>query len=1328
MTTLETMAIAGIRSYYPNDKGVINFQKPLTLILGANGCGKTTIIESLRMATTGKLPPSSGHGSSFIHDAKLSGITETKGYIKLKFQDVSGKEIVITRNFQATNKPKGNVEYKQTEANLKEKATGKATTHKCSEVDSLVPLMMGVSSAVLEHVIFCHQEESNWVLGEPKMLKERFDAIFASSRYSKALENIKKLQNEQKIVIKGLEGEEANFSTLKEIARKTRLDMEGHIEKKEECSEKVKQAEKEIQKLKRDIAKLEEVLQESSEIEGRKTDITKDLRNLKDRLDPLEQNLDGDTEYTAEDIPKLNKMRNEMVNELENRSGERRVAEDEIKKAERLVNKRSEKLEQARQLESDLKAENASFRKRLEEWRKKGREVSDKLGLGFSDEQLKNEGWEAKPSALSRKVKDVVDKKESEEREFKKRHTQERDQIQTKVTELTMKTENSTQRQLAISAERRQLDQTLSNEKKEISTLQSKVATLADRTAAVEQRQSDLERKQNSFDEKAKRRELEDLNQKEMETKNRKRQLQEEQRQVNQDYDKHLIHAANVKARDALEGEISDIIGTRDHEVRSALGRLPEADEIQEQLADHARDMSTKFEDIRRRHQQAMDGKNKVDHKKANVKELLKEQEDVLQRLEVETSDLKVNGGQIKQWEHERAKPGQSRVEACAATIKRLNEKKAHLEKKKEEGKAFAKLADSYIDTAQEKHVCGLCLRGFDHDGKFEDFLAMLQQSKKSSEVSAEEQEKFKSEMAYLDQAVAVMEQASTTFQKASNAQEQISRFQEQIAQLDQELEGQPMGDQDEMNAAESKMSEARNLEKWASGLRISELQRLTKDVKEGEADFGGDGNANGRKEELDRLLEEADAQLDELSREKDSRQGDINTYNTELAKKKEELSSAKVQLDLLTVEAKKLDECRKRVTATEQKVESLQKELAQLKDQKLPDEEELKTCRATLSRIQAEHGSVEAKVSSEAKNLGAVFHSLQSLEGDIFQYVVQGKDKTLALQKDEKEKLEKEVEESKQEKERKENELRKLSGNSQEAESKMRTLNDILEFVNINIKIKKLEGQLVSEQEKIKNIPEEGEVQQMLKKFHADKDKKTEEAHKMKGQMSILTQNIKENEKELASDKFRGIEEKHKLAHVKLVATRSSNQDLQRYYVALDRALMKFHEMKMEEINKIIKEYWQATYKGVDIETIEIRADVDTSGTRRSHNYRLVMKHRTEAQLDMRGRCSAGQKVLAALVVRLALAESFCHNCGVLALDEPTSNLDHANIDGFTDALSRIVKDRAKTGFQLIIISHDDDFIEKLAKDTEVGQYWRVSKDADAKSRIQSHAVNLLG
>lgn len=54
---------------------------------------------------------------------------------------------------------------------------------------------------------------------------------------------------------------------------------------------------------------------------------------------------------------------------------------------------------------------------------------------------------------------------------------------------------------------------------------------------------------------------------------------------------------------------------------------------------------------------------------------------------------------------------------------------------------------------------------------------------------------------------------------------------------------------------------------------------------------------------------------------------------------------------------------------------------------------------------------------------------------------------------------------------------------------------------------------------------------------------------------------------------------------------------------------------------------------------------------TRRTYNYRVVII-KGETVLDMRGRCSMGQKVLASIVIRLALAETFCLNCGILTLD----------------------------------------------------------------------------
>jgi DNA repair protein RAD50 len=133
----------------------------------------------------------------------------------------------------------------------------------------------------------------------------------------------------------------------------------------------------------------------------------------------------------------------------------------------------------------------------------------------------------------------------------------------------------------------------------------------------------------------------------------------------------------------------------------------------------------------------------------------------------------------------------------------------------------------------------------------------------------------------------------------------------------------------------------------------------------------------------------------------------------------------------------------------------------------------------------------------------------------------------------------------------------------------------------------------------------------------------------------------------------------------------------------------------QIAEINNIIRELWQITYRGGDIDTIEIQSGQEkksgNSTATKSYNYRVVMR-KGDTELDMRGRCSAGQKVLAALVIRLALAETFCLNCGILALDEPTTNLDTDNKLGLAQAIVEIINARSKqSNFQLICITHDE-------------------------------------
>ena len=71
MCTVEKMQIQGIRSFDPDHDGIIYFNAPLSLIVGHNGAGKTTVIECLKQATTGAMPPNSRNGQNFVHDPEV---------------------------------------------------------------------------------------------------------------------------------------------------------------------------------------------------------------------------------------------------------------------------------------------------------------------------------------------------------------------------------------------------------------------------------------------------------------------------------------------------------------------------------------------------------------------------------------------------------------------------------------------------------------------------------------------------------------------------------------------------------------------------------------------------------------------------------------------------------------------------------------------------------------------------------------------------------------------------------------------------------------------------------------------------------------------------------------------------------------------------------------------------------------------------------------------------------------------------------------------------------------------------------------------------------
>lgn len=224
-------------------------------------------------------------------------------------------------------------------------------------------------------------------------------------------------------------------------------------------------------------------------------------------------------------------------------------------------------------------------------------------------------------------------------------------------------------------------------------------------------------------------------------------------------------------------------------------------------------------------------------------------------------------------------------------------------------------------------------------------------------------------------------------------------------------------------------------------------------------------------------------------------------------------------------------------------------------------------------------------------------------------------------------------------------------------------------------------------------------------------------------GQKEEILRQLTEIEEELEKPQNKNAYNNYKKQYYELKVQDFVVKDLSNYVSVLERSVLQFHKERMVQINRTIRELWRNIYRGNDIDYIEIQTDESMTGgvsRRRTYNYKVVQVKKG-VELEMRGRCSAGQKVLACLVIRMALAETFSSHCGILALDEPTTNLDRENIISLSDALSRIISTREKEkNFQLLIITHDEEFLNTLTRVQSLDSYWKVKRNENGFSTIQ--------
>lgn len=95
-----------------------------------------------------------------------------------------------------------------------------------------------------------------------------------------------------------------------------------------------------------------------------------------------------------------------------------------------------------------------------------------------------------------------------------------------------------------------------------------------------------------------------------------------------------------------------------------------------------------------------------------------------------------------------------------------------------------------------------------------------------------------------------------------------------------------------------------------------------------------------------------------------------------------------------------------------------------------------------------------------------------------------------------------------------------------------------------------------------------------------------------LNGTFQEITKSIEELETKLQREDYATAEARYSEEVKDLEIHQAIKEDLDSFFNALEWALMKFHKERMSVINRMVREMWHSTYKGKDIDYVEIRAE----------------------------------------------------------------------------------------------------------------------------------------
>ncbi|KAJ8080582.1 DNA repair protein rad50 [Marasmius tenuissimus] len=1301
MASLNKLAIRGIRSFDDKQISVIEFFNPVTVIVGHNGSGKTTIIECLKYATTGDQPPNT-RGGAFIHDPKMANEKEVKAQVKLRFHAANGTRMLAVRNLSVTAKKTTGLTMKTLESilaladeNVEKGGKRGVISTKCAEMDTEIPQLLGVSKSVLENVIFCHQEDSYWPLAEPAALKKKFDDIFEATRYTKALDNIKGLRKDRVAELKAEKERLESLAREKNHADKLKKrinELSSNIAAKEVEYDDIKSqydAVAESNTKFREFALLfREIYLKVENLEARKVTLQNDLEESKMNLKEMpgsKEELESQLESFDERLNRQKAQRKRYANDLED-------VQQELKAG----NKRQMDLYQEKAAHTH---EAEAQQQRLKDRAAKIREIGESHDLkGFSQDSFDRDQvlrFVSELEAHLRNQKASVEKLQGERRVKQEEYnaksrklTQEFAKQQSASTTLK---EQMSQRTKSIDEAERALEEYVSAPS-QLSTLQDDIEEKNKRAAKVR-----ADYKAAKHDEK-----LSGINEKKRMAEHRRDDLTAELKALNTQVE---IHARLGYKKKDLKAKMTEI----DHALEATNSKLQRLGAKEVKMDNVAKEVNSlivhKEDELARCESKANDASKELQALESTLASLEKQvaahEEEAQGIQERITRDLKE--GQYESLEEA------------------LNLATSSLESTREKlSKSSSKVLEDLLERGKKNKSCPSCARSM-NTSELQVFKNHLQ--KEIDECAPSKLKELNSELAQWTQELEFLQDlrpAQTQLLKLTNGD---------IPKLDKEIEAVQSQITDASKVADEAVEKVRVLKKQQRDVQslsdsAKTVERLHKDVEKLQVDIDSSEkelSATG----TTRTPDDVQTEIDQVSAE-------IQKYEKEsrnVSAEKERANNFQRNLDneihSLQLQERDLQSKVKEKTTLEQQIEGWKNDIKEMGQSLKLAEAHVAEAQGPIDALDAEHqeqdADLERQVSLEEQKLQEMRFSADQFKGmnkEIERYV---RDRREERMHECAEKLRQQEVRLKELTER-EKQCRKdiEIADKELSESTLHEKN-----LRDNIRALKLARDIEATQVEINthDVDQAARAKQDYQDKWPGFKKREDDLHQqyshIAGEISSKKSQLATWETDLKKD-FKDIYKRYTEQLVRVKMSDMANNDLEKYAKALDNAIMKYHGLKMEEVNDTMRHLWNKTYQGTDIDGIKIRSDVEGGASKRSYNYRVVMT-KDQVEMDMRGRCSAGQKMLASIIIRLALSDSFGQNCGILALDEPTNALDTENIDALASSLVDIINERKNhSNFQLIIITHDENFLRKLGQSDVMEYYWRVSRDARQKSVIE--------